>query len=576
MRIGIKKLKRMFALLTACVLLHTAAFAEAAFKSVVLVYDMTPETVTDADGNEKTYYPVCVYGAIDSLDYDEVGFDISASTAGGSETRCEKTTEVFESMTVVTAEGGETRYTAEDLGGKYMFGSKLLFNSESFKNSLTELSIVPYAIRGGEKISDGGTKVSDKTIKEIDPSASLFHEEKKFVTVFENTEKYLYRVGNANEVKLGSLFNLADGKSVDNSCVALELTEEIAGNVTMTFTPDTEDFANSAVRFSGSGVVRLEISAASAATELCLEVVDGYNVTSFSELKNNKNNVLLCNIAIQSGGWSYSGGTLFGNGFDFDVTKGTTSAHYIISLKDAVLDNVRILGAVYKSYASSQSDDYYSSAIQSYGESRITNCFVSNCRSPIRINSGELEIENSVLFGGRYASLNIMGGSVTLRNSTTVNMPNEGVLGLGIVFDSDASEGKLTVVGDLTQYNWVKESDKSCVPSSLENMFKSMFSDSAYSSLRYSFDGTEYINTGILSLSENITPDDVRGLGDSYQYVKNGTAFVYSVKSESAGKLFENGVPKYSESDHAAAQGVRATLLIRTLFRLQSSAMTFP
>ena len=55
-----------------------------------------------------------------------------------------------------------------------------------------------------------------------------------------------------------------------------------------------------------------------------IEVVDGKNIYSYSDLQSSNNNILLQNIQMsQDGSFALqSGKTLWGNGFEFDVTQG--------------------------------------------------------------------------------------------------------------------------------------------------------------------------------------------------------------------------------------------------------------
>lgn len=536
-----------------------------------MVYDMESETLTDSEGNQKTYYPIYVYGAIDSTDYDEVGFDISSAQGEYTETISEKTAEVYKSMTVADPDGGESTYTAENLGGRYMFGSKLLFNAESWSSRLAEISIVPFARRGTDKLSDGKTVISDAVIKEKDATANLFREEKSFEAVFKNTDKYLYRVGNSNRIALGSLFKAVNGKNIDSSAVTLSVTV-LAGNVGYTYTPDLTDWTKSQLKLSGGGAVKLKACGGQLETELYLEVVDGFNVTEYSELKASGNNILLCDIQMPEGGkYSLSNGTLFGNGFTFDISRGTraSAVQGVVVLNGATLDNALIEGAVYTEYASSSSDEYYPSAVQTFGASKITNSFLSNCRAALRMQSGSLTVENTVLFGGRYANLDIWGGDVTLRDVVTVNMPyGDGttggteVLGLGILFDSSAAT--LNISGGLTQYNWIKQADKTALPNdqTVKSTFNELFTSSAYSPLRYTYNGTDYVNTGILSLSSG---NSVNGMPSDYTKITvSNSYFVCSVEGSKADGYFAGGAPAYDKSLRSVRQGAYLPTVTRS------------
>lgn len=112
-------------------------------------------TETDGDGN--TYYPVYIYAALDSLKYREVGFEVAASCGGTSENMTVSTDKVYNSVNV-----GDAAITAANLGGRYMFGGKLLFKADGGWTNETVIKAVPYVT-----YSDGTTVKFTKNSAEI-------------------------------------------------------------------------------------------------------------------------------------------------------------------------------------------------------------------------------------------------------------------------------------------------------------------------------------------------------------------------------------------------------------------------
>lgn len=112
-------------------------------------------TETDGDGN--TYYPVYIYAALDSLKYREVGFEVAASCGSTSENMTVSTDKVYNSVKV-----GEAAITAANLGGRYMFGGKLLFKADGGWTNETVIKAVPYVT-----YSDGTTVKFTKNSAEI-------------------------------------------------------------------------------------------------------------------------------------------------------------------------------------------------------------------------------------------------------------------------------------------------------------------------------------------------------------------------------------------------------------------------
>lgn len=344
----------------------------------------------------------------------------------------------------------------------------------------------------------------------------------KFKVVFQNTNDYLYRVGNENAVILGKLFSEIE-TAVKLFSVNVSITN-VAGNAEGTFTPNAT-WTNGTIQFTGTGVVTVTISADGAkSVTLQLEVVNAYNVTSYSGgsyALSNRNSVLLNDITMSSGAtYALQGATLFGNGFTFDVTAGAysgagqISSNYVIYLDNAKLDNVQIVGAVYTSYGATASSDYNRPVILSVGNNTITNCYISNCASPVRINSGNLTITGSTLKGGNFANIDVRSGHLILDNVTTINQAlgndqaEDGsiVIGLGIVVYYEmvnSAATSITVKNGLKQYNHISSNDK--FSNEYANQFISGMFDSANSALQYNDGNTKWVNTGIILMTSGIS-----------------------------------------------------------------------
>lgn len=344
----------------------------------------------------------------------------------------------------------------------------------------------------------------------------------KFDLVFENTDDYLYRVGNANKVALGSLFKAIDGAKIGNvTATVTSLDENIS--VSGTYTANTTDWTQGTIQFSGTGLVLVTIDDDKYANEktLMLEVVNATNVTDYSGL-GNKNSVLLKDITMTSGGYYYlSNATLYGNGFIFDVTDGAYSGtgsisnNYVICLSNAALDNVEIQGAVYTAYGAQVANDYNRPTVLSVGNNTITNCYISNCAAPVRVRDGNLEIINSTLKGGNFANLDIRNGHVVLDNVTTINQVNGNdtaedgtvVVGLGVVvyYENVLNTTTVEVKNGITQYNHLSKTQANTyiTDTTAKQLTAKMF-ESAYSAVQYNDGSDTWVNTGILSMTETV------------------------------------------------------------------------
>lgn len=391
-----------------------------------------------------------------------------------------------------------------------------------------------------------------------------------FAFVFENTNRYIYRVGNGNALTLGKLFKIketaqsesarlestqseltrfassrsGEGPSLSDVTVAVTPVDETA-EVKGTYTANAADWTQGVLRFSGTGLVEVAIQSAydSKPSTLILEVVDGVNVTAYSELKGNQNSVLLNDIVMNEGGqFALTGGnTLYGNGFTFDVAKGkngggTVSSNYLIRLDNATLDNLQVIGAVYTQYGATAGAAYNNPAVLSTGNSAILACCLANCAAPVRVNGGSLTIENTTLKGGNFANLDIRNGSVVLDHVTTINQADlndkaadgSTVVGLGVVFYYEQVLDTTTLVirDGLKQYNHLAKTDEAYIKnSSAIALFKAMFN---YGEVVYrdSASGKEWVNTGILSMTGAVGEKNIIGQTAALDYVKAAPSYL--------------------------------------------------
>ncbi len=524
------------------------------FEKLLVIFNMEP---VERDGTE--YHPVHVYTGIDSLDYESVGFEMEAVNTDTSEkeTKENATTTVYTSMNVTENDGTKKTYTAADLGGKYMFGNELLFNSEKWSNQNTQIFLTPYAVTlDGERITGEKRVLSDAAIKAESPGSALFNEdEEKFDVVFENTDAYLYRVGNANAVALKSLFKPLGSAVIDSGSVSVAVTNE-SGDAAGTFTANAADWSLGTIQFTGTGVVRVTVQEEeSLPCSLDLEVIDAANVTEYAQLKGNANCVLLNDIKMaENASYLLTDAALYGNGFTFDVTDGAwegqqySSNSYLVKLTNASMDNIRIVGKVYTQYGGTTTADYNRALVMTSGNSTITNSYLANCASAVRVTDGNLEIVNSTLKGGNFANLDIRNGNIVLDNVTTINQVNANdqaedgtmVVGLGIVFfyEQVLDTTTLEIRNGLKQYNYISQEE---AEQYLTNSYAQALADVIYgadlSGLQYTDEaGTKWANMGILSMidtvgDENITPD-LDGYLSATATLMGTEGYVYTIRPD--------------------------------------------
>jgi len=87
------------------------------------------------------------------------------------------------------------------------------------------------------------------------------------------------------------------------------------------------------------------------------------------------------------------------------------------------------------------------------GGCTIDGCYLSGFRAPVRINSGTLDVKDSVLKGGIFANIYVYKATeLRFTNVTTVQYLESTVAGAGIYLEATAGNVKVTAE-NLTQYN---------------------------------------------------------------------------------------------------------------------------
>jgi len=415
----------------------------------------------------------------------------------------------------------------------------------------------------------------------------------KFETKF--TGDFLYRVGNKNEVELGSLFKGID-KNEDgiddfkvNSSgvyVTIEPVDEDI-EVSGTFNANTSDWTKGTVQFKGTGPVKVTIQDYDYCipTVLYLEVVDAYNRTTASF---SGNTVLLNNVS--SSATLGTSGIVYGNGFTINLENAPISEKNgaVFHLYDgAILKNVAIVGKEFTTVAMNVNDTNYGvSTVRAWGTVTIENSYISGCRSAVSATGTELTIKDSVIANGVYANVDFRSGILNLHNVTTVNEPHDvngtTVVGLGIVGNMTASAGRqINITGDLTQYNWVSKADCDNIKTTgVDSIFNSVFNDDEYSDFCYTYNGTIYANTGIISLcSDFVGKSAISGLPASYAG-KNVSATISSVSADGyvwapgqMGTLTADDM-KYHDTVYAWTTASQGTSYIPSAFDFTGAALT--
>ncbi|MBQ9759843.1 MAG: hypothetical protein IJW16_00680 [Clostridia bacterium] len=423
--------------------------------------------------------------------------------------------------------------------------------------------------------------VTNLDIIEGDQNDSVVKFESKF------TGDFLYRVGNKNTVSLGSLFKAKDGETINDSGVWVTVTKINDNmNVSGTFTANTSDWTNGTIQFSGTGVVKVTIQDYNycTPTEIILEVVDATNTTTASF----SGNTVLLNDVSTSNTLSASG-VVYGNGFTVNMENAPISEKNgaVFHLYDgAVLKNLGIVGKEFTTVAMNVNDTNYGvSAVRAWGTVTIENCYISGCRSAVSVTGTELTIKDSVIANGVYANVDFRSGILNLHNVTTVNQPHAvngtTIVGLGIVGNMTASAGRqINITGTLTQYNWVSQDDcKNIKASGVDSIFNSVFTDDKYASLRYTYNGTAYVNTGILSLCSDFGSNATSGCPSNYSgmdvtaTISNVSVDGYVWAPAQAGTLVADDM-KYHDEVYTWTPNDQGTSFIPPAFTFKDAGLT--
>ena len=317
-------------------------------------------------------------------------------------------------------------------------------------------------------------------------------------------------LGNGNPVKLSDLFHLRNGVTniqpgtklvIKNAAGKLvPSTSDVQGELlvnkaehtlSVTTVDDVTSLTDLEFQFtntSGQDEITIEIqnsNGVAIAEPVTVKVVNATNIRNYAgltALMNASNQlsgsvVLLDTITMTSDKnyFEIPANTVFyGNTHTLNITAGRITEAGIINLSGKIQDT-KVVGQVYTRFGMRVTSDYGSSAIYAQGgKSEIENCYVANCRSPLRLG-GNTTVKDSVFFGGRYSNIDITAGILKIQGDViTVNQiynyNGTDMLGTGITLWWSANPATAKVViddtndGNLIQYNFISASDAKKMP----------------------------------------------------------------------------------------------------------------
>lgn len=207
---------------------------------------------------------------------------------------------------------------------------------------------------------------------------------------------------------------------------------------------------------------------------------------------------------------------IYGNCFTFDVKNGRNASDIIILEGASLIHDLKLTGALYKDFALQKTDEWGSSVVHATDTASIINCYISNTRSPLYVSGTKVTVEDTVLYGGRFANIDHRGGELVLNGTVTlIQKPIEydqligkgHVIGFGIAtWFNDGAAKVVTLETDakLLQYNFVSEDMRNSLPKiagmvSLTEPFDEAFNNPEYQSYLYKDGNTKYLNSGIVA-----------------------------------------------------------------------------
>ena len=412
---------------------------------------------------------------------------------------------------------------------------------------------------------------------------------------FQPANNNLTIIGNENEIFLSDLFKLRNGAEIPEGAELVVFNQVFSGDthsspsrtelqqtdastiglsVDSVRTPIADfNFNSISIKFSGTSNDAIHIAVmqngARISEDVVVKVVEGYNVrnyTDFTSKVNTENtvypltsNVVFLSDITMSGDVNFlqipADKTLYGNGFKFDITGGRLQEEGIINLKGTLRD-IKVVGAVYSTFAFSAGEDYGSSAVNATGNAYIYNSYIANTRSPLRTSGEGVVIEDSVLFGGRYSNIDMTGGTVTIKGTvTTVQQvySSNNVIGIGVsAWFNDSKKNVVIEEGaNFVQYNFMDSSISQYLPElsllgygimDLKEPFNAMLSDTyMYGEYMYTaHTGNNYINFGLMSTDKYMLDYTVSG-SPSKSYTLGGFGyFIYNAGATKTLKINTN------------------------------------
>lgn len=396
-----------------------------------------------------------------------------------------------------------------------------------------------------------GSKLSIKFKLTFEEASSPFVYADNANTYEKYGEGHEFTIGNKNSIELGTLFDVAPGKTVNGDKIkeVLQKTspDSNGGNNILTKSgSDWKKWTITPVLNSGDVQRVLYIAISDGGAPCVLQVIvvnNAYNVATLDQWKSASGKIcLLADIDLgavivdNDNNTNYAKAVTYlnGNYHKIDATeyvsKTYSGSYYngkLLSVSGGTIENLVIDGPIYpKAWtaagtnkgSSNGNGQNVASGIIMTGTSTVKNSYISGFSSPIRVNGGTATLQDSVLDGGAKANLYANSATMTINfiDMTTVQRrggykssligSGETVIGSSLYIDEKAV-ATITFSGDTRQYNWVTKSDGSTYSGQVKTIIDKLFSGDTdcetgtttydYPEFIHTVDGSDYINMGI-------------------------------------------------------------------------------
>ncbi|MBE6926600.1 MAG: SH3 domain-containing protein [Ruminococcaceae bacterium] len=291
---------------------------------------------------------------------------------------------------------------------------------------------------------------------------------------------FTYTVGTNGTIKLGTLFRLLSGRTLDakqNIVITIKSGSSVLSQKSF---PANSDWASQKIAVPAK-VSACDISiqyAAAKAVTLSVKVVNGaYNVEDAASWKAVPDGVSIAvlkgfsipktNVAVMRSGKgqyakSIGAQTIYGNLVKISVPSYIIKAeqnNFFLATSGGTLQDVVIEGPSYGTKVSVLRSDgvelgTFVSGLEATGAT-IKNSYLSGFRQPLRVNGGNITIQNSTLCGGNIANIYVHASAkFKLTNVKTIQFEKDGAIGMGIFLNNPATKNTFEI-NKLTQYNYL-------------------------------------------------------------------------------------------------------------------------